>query len=63
MMDVFTMVPYCNLIRNGRFSFEKNFRSESNSIHGIGWMREWLVEEKEYNRLRLSYRHDGVDWP
>ena len=70
LMSAFPMVPYCNRIANGLFWFEgrqiqleKNFEPELCSIHGLGWQRAWSVEHKSMALLKLSYDHDGHDWP
>ena len=70
LMGAFPMVPYCNRIKDGSFWFngqfiqlEKDFDMQTNSIHGIGWKREWSVESRSSNELRISYKHDGKDWP
>ena len=70
LMSAFPMVPYCNRIDKGRFLFngqqiqlEKNFDKQSNSIHGIGWKREWFVQFSSRDNLRIFYEHDGNDWP
>jgi len=70
LMSGFPMVPYCNRIEDGSFWFngqlvqlEKNFDMKTNSIHGIGWKREWSIGDRSSNGLRIYYEHDGKDWP
>ena len=70
LMAAFPMVPYCNRIAHGSFWFEgrqiqlkKNFEPELCSIHGLGWQRAWSIEHKNMVSLKLSYDHDGHDWP
>ena len=70
LMGAFPMLPFCNRIENGRFKFggrwvqlERNFDHRTNSIHGIGWKREWSVEFRSSDSLRLSYEHDAKNWP
>ena len=71
----FPMVPYCNRIARGRFSFQgseveltPNFPSEVNTIHGMGWQAPWQVTNKTVDELHLSYEHDAAasaasGWP
>jgi len=71
----FAMVPYCNRIARGRFSFQgrsvvlsPNFPSEENTIHGIAWQAALQVTSKTADELSLSYNHDAVasaasGWP
>lgn len=69
-MSCFAMVPYCNRIQNGRFTYDgrhielpPNFPPEPHSIHGLGWQEVWQVDEVTTDCLTLSYAHDGSVWP
>jgi len=67
----FPMVPYCNRIQNGRFTYAgqavelpSNFPPEAHSIHGLGWQEAWQVgTSSEDNTLLLALSHDGSVWP
>ena len=67
----FSLAPYCNRIRDGRFRFagrdialEANFLPEPHSLHGLSWLREWQVESVAENKCVLVDDYDGsADWP
>jgi aldose 1-epimerase len=69
-MSSFPMVPYCNRIQNGRFTYEGravelpgNFPPEPHSIHGLGWQAPWQVTETTQDAATLELTHDGSVWP
>ena len=67
----FPLAPYCNRIRDGRFTFAgrevilpPNFAPETHSIHGLAWQRPWQVESQAANKCVLVDEYDGADgWP
>lgn len=70
----FPMVPYCNRIRRGQFTFggrsvrlPLNLPPERHSLHGLGWQRPWLVTEIVGATIELVLDHagaaDGSGWP
>jgi len=67
----FPLVPYCNRIRNGRFSvggrevqLPLNFPPESHSLHGLGWQRAWHVESLDEAECVLIDDYDSSSaWP
>lgn len=66
----FPLVPYCNRIRNGRFTFRgrevsipRNLDVEATPLHGHGWMARWEVVREESEEAELLYRHEADDWP
>jgi len=67
----FPLAPYCNRIREGRFSFAgqavilpPNFPPERHSIHGLGWQRSWQVESRARDKCVLLDEYDGSGpWP
>jgi aldose 1-epimerase len=67
----FPLVPYCNRIREGRFSFgdaeirlPPNFFPERHSIHGLSWQRPWQVESAAENKCVMADEYDGSGpWP
>jgi aldose 1-epimerase len=67
----FPLVPYCNRIRDGRFTFAgreivlpPNFAPERHSIHGLAWQREWRVESAVEGKCVIVDDYDGLGaWP
>lgn len=67
----FPLVPYCNRIRAGRFTFADrevqlplNFLPERNSLHGLGWQVAWQIERQSTGEALLVHAHDGSGgWP
>lgn len=66
----FPLVPFCNRIRNGAFSFRGrevrlplNMAGEPSPIHGQGWQNSWTVESSNERSALLSYRHEAGEWP
>ncbi len=66
----FPLVPFCNRIPNGRFSFEgreivlpPNLGDHPHALHGQGWRGAWTVEQVEGEVAVLSYTHAPGDWP
>jgi aldose 1-epimerase len=67
----FPLVPYCNRIRDGHFTFggrevtlPANFPPERHSIHGFSWQHPWRVESAAANKCVLVYEYNGAHlWP
>ena len=66
----FPLVPFCNRIRGGSFTFRGrevrlplNMAGEPSPIHGQGWQNPWRVESSDERSAVLSYRHERSDWP
>ncbi len=66
----FPLVPYCNRIRNGRFSFRgreitlpKNMKSDPSPLHGDGWLAAWEVVRVSDRDCELLYSHTPGEWP
>ena len=67
----FALVPYCNRIRDGRFSFgdeavqlSPNLLPQPHSLHGLGWRLAWTVEAYDESSALLVHEHDGQsEWP
>jgi aldose 1-epimerase len=66
----FPLVPYCNRIRGGRFSFRgreivipRNVESDPSPLHGDGWLSPWEVVSVSADRAEIVYRHESGDWP
>ncbi len=66
----FPLVPFCNRIPNGRFTFAgreivlpPNLGDHPHAIHGQGWRGVWTVERAEGDTAVLSYVHAADAWP
>src|SRR5690349_15026131 len=75
LASCYPLVPWSNRIRNAQLSFAgrtyalaHNFGNHPHAIHGVGWQRQWQVEERLANRARLGLVHDACGarrsaWP
>lgn len=73
-MASFPLIPYCNRIRDGRFSFDgaevrlpANVAASRHAIHGDAWQGPWTVVKHGPAMLTLDFEHrpgagPGV-WP
>lgn len=67
----FPLVPYSNRIADGRFVLNgKEFHllphelAEPHALHGVGWQRKWLVQDRQPDSAVLVLEHEGdKDWP
>jgi aldose 1-epimerase len=66
----FPLVPYCNRIRDGRFSFRgreivipRNLEQDASPLHGDGWLAPWTVESVSARDAVLHFNHEKGDWP
>ena len=67
----FALVPYCNRIAHGRFTFAdreialaRNFGEHPHPLHGKGWLRAWRVVRADAASVLLEDDYDGLgDWP
>jgi aldose 1-epimerase len=66
----FPLVPYCNRIPNGRFSFgghevalSPNLDGHPHALHGHGWRVAWTVESADDAHAVLSFDHAPGEWP
>jgi aldose 1-epimerase len=66
----FPLVPYCNRIRGGRFSFRgreiiipRNMEADASPLHGDGWLAPWEVERASSDEAEIVYCHESGDWP
>lgn len=70
-MGCFPLLPYCNRIGRGRFTWHGstyrlrgNFGDDPHTIHGIGWQRAWRVTEASARAVTLGLVHQpDADWP
>lgn len=70
MSACFPLVPFCNRIPNGRFTFEgrevvlpPNLGTHPHPLHGQGWRGPWTVEKARGGEAVLSYAHAADAWP
>lgn len=68
--STFPMVPYCNRIRGGAFTFRRrevriapNMAGDPSPLHGDGWLAEWEVVRLEGAEAEVRYVHPGGEWP
>lgn len=66
----FPLVPYCNRIRDGRFTFRgrtveiaPNMAGDPSPLHGDGWLAPWSLEAHSASGATLLYRHGPGEWP
>jgi aldose 1-epimerase len=67
----FPLVPYCNRIRDARFTWQArevrlpaNFAPEPHNLHGIGWQQPWDVTRNGGFKCSLAHSYDGNGgWP
>ena len=66
----FPLVPYCNRIRGGSFTFRDrevrlapNMAGDASPLHGQGWLGEWRVESKTDAEAVLVFEHESGEWP
>lgn len=66
----FPLVPYCNRIAAGRFSFAgreivipPNMPPQSHPLHGSGWQRAWRVLRADRASVLLEDDCPAGDWP
>ena len=73
LASCYPLVPWSNRIRDGRLAFAgrthaltRNFGAHPHAIHGVGWQREWDVDEASTRCVRLALTHDARGasaWP
>lgn len=65
----FPMIPYCNRIAGGRFTFEgRDYDVGAThpwdaACHGHGFLRAWDVDEATDDAVTISYEYNSPDWP
>lgn len=66
----FPLVPYCNRIRGGVFTFRgvtvriaPNMAGDPSPLHGDGWLGPWLVESHREAEACLFFAHAPAEWP
>jgi aldose 1-epimerase len=68
--SAFPLVPFCNRIRDGRFTFRgrevqltPNMKGDPSPLHGQGWRSPWRVADAERHCAELRYSHAPGEWP
>jgi len=66
----FPLVPFCNRVRDGRFSFggrevvlAPNLSPQRHPLHGQGWRAPWRVTSQAETTADLAYLHASGEWP
>lgn len=66
----FPLVPYCNRIRGGRFTFRgrtiaiaTNMAGDPSPLHGDGWLAPWTIEAHGPDHATLVFNHASGEWP
>jgi len=66
----FPLLPYCNRIRDGRFTFRgrdvavaPNMAGDPSPLHGQGWLAAWDVAKAGDAGAELVFRHEATEWP
>ncbi|AWK88752.1 aldose 1-epimerase [Azospirillum thermophilum] len=69
-MASFPLIPYCNRIRDGHFTFDgvevtlpQNYAASRHAIHGDAWRRPWTVASHGDSTLSLAFEHEPAAWP
>ncbi|HEY0836260.1 MAG TPA: aldose 1-epimerase [Azospirillum sp.] len=69
-MASFPLIPFCNRVRDGRFSFggtevrlPANYAHSRHAIHGHAWQRPWTVVERAPDAVTLAFEHRPDAWP
>ena len=66
----FPLVPFCNRVRDGRFTFRgrevtlpPNMPGQKHPLHGQGWRGGWNVLEAGKHFAQLAFHHEAAEWP
>lgn len=66
----FPLVPFCNRVRDGRFTFRgrevklpPNMPRQKHPLHGQGWRAGWNVLEAGKHFAQIAFHHDAAEWP
>ena len=66
----FPLVPFCNRVRDGRFSFGErevqlapNLPGQKHPLHGQGWRGVWHVLEAGDHFAKIAFDHAAGEWP
>lgn len=66
----FPLVPFCNRIRSGAFTFRgrevrltPNMAGDPSPIHGQGWQSPWTAQAQAADSAELGFVHGRGQWP
>lgn len=66
----FPLAPFCNRVRDGRFTFRgrtvqlsPNLAPQKHPLHGQAWRGVWTMVEATKTLAELVYRHEPGEWP
>ena len=66
----FSLVPFVNRIKGGRFTFRRrevrlqpNMAGDPSPLHGQGWLNPWRIEQAGGADAVLSFDHEAGEWP
>jgi aldose 1-epimerase len=66
----FPLVPFCNRIRGGEFSFRgesvrltPNMPPDPSPLHGHGWLSPWDLETLGESEAEMRFTHRASEWP
>ncbi|HVO07998.1 MAG TPA: aldose 1-epimerase [Burkholderiaceae bacterium] len=66
----FPMVPFCNRVAFGRFTFAgreihlpRNWEGDAHTIHGEGWRAPWSVVDSSDRHVHMALAAGGGAWP
>jgi aldose 1-epimerase len=68
-MASYPLLPFCNRIRHGRFTFGGRTVhlplnvAEPHVLHGFAWQRPWQCVAQSDTEATLRMEHAGGDWP
>jgi len=69
-MASFPLIPFCNRIRDGRFTIGEtevrlpaNYAHSRHAIHGHAWQRPWTVADRTDSAVTLAFEHRPDAWP
>ncbi len=68
--SAFSLVPFCNRVRDGRFTFRDvevsltpNLVGDASPLHGQGWRAAWTATQIGATAAELSFTHAAGEWP
>jgi aldose 1-epimerase len=69
-MASFPLVPFCNRVKNGRFTWQgrdvylpPNHPGDQFVLHGYGWKVPWQISERDLSDVQLLWQHEAGIWP
>jgi aldose 1-epimerase len=66
----FPLIPYCNRIRGGEFTFDRetvrltpNMPPDPSPLHGQAWLAPWQLEAVSDASAVMRFTHEAGEWP